>query len=132
MAESPEEVLGALGNLLAVDDEADFEAGDIDAGTGEASVLGAHVPGEVEVPVVAEAVHGAVRLEDIVVAGDLACVAIDELTEAGVVGRLVAESSPVGHGFGDGLDVFGRTVDVVVQVVLGQEAVIVGIDDDIA
>ena len=132
VAESPEEVLRTLGNPLAVDDEADFEAGDIDAGSRETAFLGAHVPGEVEVAAVAEAVHGSVLLEDVVVAGNLARIAIDELTEACVVGRLVAECRLVCHGFSDCLDVFIGTVHVVVQVVLVQKPVAVGVDDDVA
>ena len=90
MAESPEEVLRALGDSLAVHDEADFEAGDVDSGTCEAALMGTHVPGEVEVAFVPEAVLGAVRLEDVVVAGDFSFVAVHELSETGELNRLVA------------------------------------------
>ena len=131
VTESPEEVLRALGNPLAIDDEADFETGDIDSGTRKAAVLGAHVPSEVEVAVVAEAVYGSVLLEDVVVTGDMAYIAIDELTEASVVGRLVAKCRLVCHGFGDSLDIVLGAVHVVVQVVLGQKAVVVSIDDNV-
>ena len=47
-------------------------------------------------------------------------VAVDEMSEARVINRLVTEFGLVGHGFGDGLDVFGGTMRVVVQVVLVQ------------
>ena len=132
MAESPEEVLRAFRDPLAVYDELDFQAGDVDTRTGEASVLGAHVPGEVEVAFVSKAVLGAVRLEDVVVAGDLAPVAVHELSETGEVNRLVAEGGLVGHGFGDGLDIVIGAVHVVVQVVFVQELIVVSVDDDFA
>ena len=120
VAESPEEVLCALGDSLAVHDEADFKAGYVHACADEAALFRAHVPGEIEVVFVSEAVLGAIRLENIVVTGNLTIVAVDEMSEARVINRLVAEFGFVGHGFGDGLDVFGCTVRVVVQVVFVQ------------
>ena len=82
MAESQDEVLRALGDLLAVYDEADFETGDVDAGSDESTLLGTHVPGEEEVTFVSEAVGGAFCLENLVIAGDSSFVLVDVVAEA--------------------------------------------------
>lgn len=132
VADAPEEVLRTLGDAFAVHDKADFEAGDVNASTYEALFLVAGVPGKEQVSFVSEAVDGTVRLEDIVVAGDSTFVVVDEMPETGIIDSLVAEFRLVCHGFSDCLDVFIGTVHVVVQVVLVQKPVAVGVDDDVA
>ena len=82
MAKSPEEILSAFRYFLAVYHEADFEAGDIDASTDEPAFFGTRVPGEVEMPVVSDAVLGSVCLENIVRACDSAFIVVDEVTQA--------------------------------------------------
>ena len=123
MADSCKEVLRTLGDPLAVHDEANFEAGDVNAGANESALRIAGVPSEEKVSFVSEAVFSAIGLENVIVTGDSTFVIVDEMPKTGVINCLVAELCLVGHGFGDGLDVFGCSLHVIVQVVLVQEFV---------
>ena len=69
-ADTPQEILCAVGNDLGVHLDSDMQTSDIDARGSKLSAIGTHVPGKEESTFVFEAVLTSTFLENIVVTGD--------------------------------------------------------------
>ncbi len=117
---TPHEVAGDVGDHLAAHDYLHVQARDIGARTHEASIVGAHVPGEEQVARVGKAARFTVDF--LVGAEDGAGVAAHVVAEVRVVVRFVLELHVVGLGKRE------RTVAELVEVACGNRAVLDGLD----